>query len=142
VNPPLETPEDVLQNLRELADNDTMLRYTLQQLAKQSAASRKQILDAFKPGKVGRPSIRRARFNLTSIIEQSIKTYRPEVERQLKGQVTEKRIIVWLLQKKHLKTDIAETFRENSPSGQQAVKRIQDQLAKYRKARNASPKSP
>lgn len=129
---PKEVP-DIIENLRELAAHDALLRYTLERLALQTPTNRKHVLDALKTGKPGRPNRQASAGAMFKEAELSIENFRPEVNALIKRDATEKEIIEWAIKKKYFRSEKA------GDTPKKMLKRIQDGLARYRKKLSQKP---
>jgi len=123
---------DIVENLRELAARDALLRYTLERLTLQTPMNRKRVLDALKTTKPGRPNRQADAYAMFENIELSIEQYRSEVTALIKRDATEKAIIEWAIKKKYFRGRADDTPKK-------MLKRIQDGLARYRKRLSQNP---
>ena len=122
---------DIVENLRELAARDALLRYNLERLTLQTPMNRKRVLDALKTTKPGRPNRQAGADAMFENIELSIENFRSEVPAL--RDATEKKIIDLAIKKKYFRSEQA----DDTPK--QMLKRIQDGLARYRKRLSQNP---
>ena len=90
---------DIIENLRECAADDAILRYTLERLTLETPMNRKRVLDALKSGKAGRPNRLASTVAMFKEIEREIKHCGLELTTLKNRKVTEKEIIEWLIEK-------------------------------------------
>lgn len=126
-----ESVADIVENLREFAARDALLRYTLERLTLQTARNRKDVLDALKTTKPGRPNRQAGADAMFKEIELSIENFRSEVPAL--RDATEKKIIDLAIKKKYFRSEQA----DDTPK--KMLKRIQDGLARYRKRLSQKP---
>ena len=147
-----KTVADIIENLREFAADDAILRYTLERLTSETPMNRKRVLDALKSGKAGRPNRLASTDDLFKDIERSIKDSRHELTTLKEREVTEKEIIEWLIEKEVFKRGdpndsdkkTVETnqdkLEDKKPKDKKLVKTIQDKLSRYRKRLSQKPR--
>ena len=143
---------DIIENLREFAADDAILRYTLERLTLETPMNRKRVLDALKSGKAGRPNRLASTDAMFKEIEREIKHFGLELTTLKNRKVTEKEIIEWLIEKevfkrgdpndsdkKTVETNQDKLEDKKPKDKKKLVKTIQDKLSRYRKRLSQKP---